>query len=162
MLCWSVYDVDPSAGSGERLDFEVVEKSELSNGSLVLRFRSRGGLEEDWGKPRSFVFSPSEAAEILCVLRGMKESLNSGRGFMMHEVETGMLTTVRMSHRLCRCGYEFSAGSASGKASVFLDDREALVLALSLEKFIPIIAFGNPDGTPNPLGFEEGNGGEAW
>lgn len=162
MLCWSVVNTDQKDGSGKKLDFEVVEKSEWSFGSIVLRFRTRGGPEESWGKPRSSVLSPSDAAEILCVLRGMKESLNSGRGFRKCEVETGKQTTVKMIHRLCPCGYEFSAESTSGKVSVFLDERKAMVLALSLERFIPIIAFGKPDCTPNPLGFEDGNGGEAW
>lgn len=162
MIEWSVVKINSKDGSGTRITFEVVPKSEWENGSLVLRFRTRGGLEEEWGKPRSFVFSTSKTAEIVCVLRGMKESLNSGKGFMMCEVETGRKTTVKMFHRLCRNGYEFSAESASGKVSVFLDERQALVLVLSLERFIPIIAFGNPDCTPNPLGFEDGNGGEAW
>lgn len=162
MIEWSVVEINSKDGSGTRITFEFVPKSEWENGSLILRFRTRGGLEEDWGGPRSSVFSPEEAAEILCVLRGMEESLNSGKGFVKHEVETGVQTTVKMFHRLCRNGYEFSSESASGKASVFLDERKAIVLALSLEKFIPIIAFGNPDCTPNPLGFEDGNGGEAW
>lgn len=162
MIEWSVVEINSKDGSGTRITFEFVPKSEWENGSLVLRFRTRGGLEEEWGKPRSFVFSPSKAAEIVCVLRGMKESLNSGKGFMMCEVETGRKTTVKMFHLLYPCGYSFSATTEGRTDEIVIDERQALVLSLSLERFIPIIAFGNPDCTPNPLGFEDGNGGEAW
>ncbi|MGN0847162.1 MAG: hypothetical protein ACI4RA_07240 [Kiritimatiellia bacterium] len=146
-------------GTGSACRFELHPAHEDTPGSVFAQLApqktigsSRGGGQGfatfDWEKKIVIKLDRADLAQILQVLRGMRETVNDGKG-LFHRSARGN-TVIRFSHQIePRPGYLLAVSRKTVEGdlrscSFLFDENEALALMLSLEQSMMYVCFGVP------------------
>lgn len=146
-------------GTGSACRFELHPAHGDTPGSVFVQLarqktigsRSGGGQgfsTFDWEKKIVIKLDRTDLAHILQVLRGMRESVNDGKG-LFHRSARGS-TVIKFSHLIDpRPGYFLAVSRKTVEGnlqscSFLFDENEALTLMLSLEQSMVYVCFGIP------------------
>lgn len=147
-------------GTGSVCRLELHPAHEDVSGSIFITLAPqktvgsfKGGVQVfptfDWEKRIVMKMERSDLSQIIQVLRGMRESLNDGKGIFHRSVRAN--TVIKFNHQIePKAGYLLSASRKTVEGSLlncwfFFDVDEALTLMLTLEQAMLYICLGIPE-----------------
>lgn len=154
-------------GTGSACRLELHPAHEDSAGSIFVELamqKTVGGYQGgtqifptfDWQNKITLKLDRTDLSQIIQVLRGMRESINEGKG-IFHRSATAN-TIIKFYHQIDpKAGYLLSASRKTSDGVLrncwfFFDVDEALTLMLSLEQAMLYVCLGIPEVLPRGAG----------
>lgn len=152
-------------GTGSACRFELHPAHEDSSGSIFVEMAMQktvasyqGGAKIfptfDWENKITLKLSRTDLSQIIQVLRGMRESINDGKGIFHRSANAN--TIIKFYHQIePKPGYMLSASRKTMDGVLkgcwfFFDVDEALTLMLSLEQAMLYVCLGIPEVLKRP------------
>jgi len=147
-------------GTGSACKFELHPAYETAAGCIFVQMAlqktvgsRQGGMQIfptfDWANGITLKLDRSDLSQIIQVLRGMKESINDGKGLFHRSSNAN--TVIKFHHQIePQSGYMLSASRKTVDGVLtgcwfYFDVNEALTLMLSLEQAMLYVCLGIPE-----------------
>lgn len=150
---YTIYHAN-TKNTGSAIRMSLFPAHEAIKGSILIELANQKISESafpswDWEHRLMVKLDVSDLSHILCVLRGMQESVCEGKG-LYHQSQYGS-TIVKFSHHIDPvCGYRMvvskgMAGEDIKTIEFFFNPKEAFALSLALEQAMMFVVFGIPE-----------------
>lgn len=150
---YTIYHANPK-NTGSAIRMSLFPAHEAVQGYILMELASHKTSDSafpswDWDHRLMVKLDASDLSHILCVLRGMEESVCEGEG-LYHRSMYGS-TIVKFSHHIDPVfGYRMvvskrMAGEDLKTIEFFFTPKEAFALSLTLEQAMMFVVFGIPE-----------------